>query len=158
MQRVTGFLGQHDRLCTSAVSERNDGRPTPTGFAGLINGMASWGWSTVTQQHMAGHRLLLTQGNRRAYACRMAKTDHHPVGTCKMGTDALAVVDPELRVHGLAGLRVCDASVMPLIPSSNTNAPTLMVGEKAANLIRGLDPLPPTRFRDERNDLRQELA
>ena len=158
MQRVTGFLGQHDRLCTSAVSERNDGRPTPTGFAGLINGMASRGWSTVTQQHMAGNRLLLTHGNRRAYACRMAKTDHHPVGTCKMGTDALAVVDPELRVHGLEGLRVCDASVMPLIPSSNTNAPTIMVGEKAADLIQGLDPLPPARFRDERNDLRQELA
>ena len=93
-----------------------------------------------------------------AYACRMARTDHHPVGTCKMGTDALAVVDPELRLHGLEGLRVCDAAVMPLIPSSNTNAPTIMVGEKAADLIRGLDPLPPTRFRDERNDLRQELA
>ena len=75
-----------------------------------------------------------------------------------MGNDTMAVVDTNLRVHGLDGLRICDASVMPYIPSSNTNAPTIMVGEKAADLIRGLDRLPPARFRDERNDLRQELA
>ncbi len=101
---------------------------------------------------------ITTRDDLFAYACRMAKTDHHPVGTCKMGTDAMAVVDASLRVHGIDGLRICDASVMPLLPSSNTNAPTIMVGEKAADLIRGLDPLPPARFRDERNDLRQELA
>ena len=66
------------------------------------------------------------------YACRMAKTDHHPVGTCAMGN----VVDADLAVRGITGLRVCDASVMPLIPSCNTNAPTIMVAEKAADLIR----------------------
>ena len=76
------------------------------------------------------------------YACANAKTDHHPVGTCKMGTDEFAVVAPDLRVHGLEGLRVCDSSVMPLIPSCNTNAPTVMIGEKAADMIRGLPPLP----------------
>ncbi len=101
---------------------------------------------------------IISRDDLFAYACRMAKTDHHPVGTCKKGRDAMAVVDHDLRVHGLDGLRVCDASVMPFIPSSNTNAPTIMVGEKAADLIRGLDPLPPARFRDERNDLRKELA
>ncbi len=79
-----------------------------------------------------------------AYAFRTCKTDHHPAGTCKMGRDPLAVVDPEtLAVHGLSGLRVCDASIMPAVNSSNTNAPTVMIGEKGADLIRGLPPLPP---------------
>lgn len=85
------------------------------------------------------------------YACRMAKTDHHPVGTCKMGRDSMAVVDPELKLHGIAGLRVCDASVMPVINSSNTNAPTIMIGEKGADLIRGMAPLEPVIFSWERN-------
>ncbi|NQV82131.1 MAG: GMC family oxidoreductase N-terminal domain-containing protein [Alphaproteobacteria bacterium] len=85
------------------------------------------------------------------YACRMAKTDHHPVGTCKMGKGQLAVVDTELKLHGIDGLRVCDASVMPTINSSNTNAPTIMIGEKASDLIRGLDPLEASIFAWERN-------
>lgn len=80
------------------------------------------------------------------YACANAKTDHHPVGTCKMGTDAMAVVDLDLRVRGLEGLRVCDSSIMPRVPSCNTNAPTIMVGEKGADIIRGFDPLPPVVF------------
>ena len=81
------------------------------------------------------------------YGCANAKTDHHPVGTCKMGSDDMAVVDLELRVRGLTGLRVCDSSVMPRVPSCNTNAPTIMVGEKGADIIRGREPLPPQMFR-----------
>ncbi|MDR6432841.1 GMC family oxidoreductase N-terminal domain-containing protein [Brucella pseudogrignonensis] len=86
------------------------------------------------------------------YACANAKTDHHPVGTCRMGTDAMAVVDLELKVRGLEGLRVCDSSIMPRVPSCNTNAPTIMVGEKGADIIRGLDPLPPVVFSWEKNE------
>ncbi len=88
------------------------------------------------------------------YGCANAKTDHHPVGTCRMGTGADAVVDLQLKVRGLEGLRVCDSSVMPRVPSCNTNAPTIMVGEKGSDMIRGLDPLPAQIFLHERNDAR----
>ncbi|MBL8893446.1 MAG: alanine-phosphoribitol ligase, partial [Rhizobiales bacterium] len=78
------------------------------------------------------------------YGNRSAKTDHHPAGTCAMGTGKLSVVSPELKLHGIAGLRVCDASVMPLLISSNTNAAVVMIAEKAADIIRGRAALTPS--------------
>ncbi|MEG4105678.1 GMC family oxidoreductase N-terminal domain-containing protein [Microcoleus sp. S13_C5] len=78
----------------------------------------------------------------RAYIRKACETAHHPVGTCKMGVDESAVVDPELRVHGVDGLRVVDASIMPTLTTGNTNAPTIMIGEKAADLIKAAGRTP----------------
>jgi choline dehydrogenase-like flavoprotein len=76
-----------------------------------------------------------TDAELGAYIREWSKTDYHPVGTCKMGTDNLAVVDSQLRVRGIDGLRVCDSSVMPLEISANTNAPTIMIAERASDFI-----------------------
>jgi choline dehydrogenase-like flavoprotein len=72
----------------------------------------------------------------RAHVSRTTFAIYHPVGTCRMGDDAGAVLDPQLRVNGVENLRVVDASVMPVVPRGNTNAPTIAIAERAADLIR----------------------
>jgi len=69
-----------------------------------------------------------------------AETTYHPVGTCKMGSDPMAVVDSQLRVHGITSLRIADASIMPTLTSGNTNAPSIMIGEKAADMLLNTVP------------------
>jgi choline dehydrogenase-like flavoprotein len=78
-----------------------------------------------------------TDDEIRAAIRRRADTIYHPAGTCRMGSDADAVVDPQLRVRGVDGLRVVDASVMPTLVSGNTSAPVVMIAERASDLIRG---------------------
>ena len=84
-----------------------------------------------------GHRGW-SDGYLECLARHYTSTGYHHVGTAKMGpsSDPTAVVDPRLRVHGVRGLRVVDASVMPLVPSGNTNAPTIMIAEKASDMIK----------------------
>ncbi|MCD9568831.1 GMC family oxidoreductase [Pseudomonas protegens] len=85
-------------------------------------------------EYLPGPELQSTEQLHEA-AARIGTTIFHPVGTCRMGSDAQAVVDAQLRVHGIAGLRIADASIMPRITSGNTCSPTLMIAEKAAELI-----------------------
>jgi choline dehydrogenase len=90
-------------------------------------------WGPIELYPSSGLR---TREDVRDYIRQFATTYQHVVGTCKMGVDALAVVDPELRVHGVEGLRVADASVMPAVPCGNTHAPTTMIAERASDLVR----------------------
>ncbi|MDP1894349.1 MAG: GMC oxidoreductase, partial [Hydrogenophaga sp.] len=87
-------------------------------------------------QESAASRSAQSDAQIEQFVRNHADTIYHPVGTCRMGTDALAVVDARLCVHGVAGLRVVDASVMPRVVGGNTNAPVIMVAEKAVDMIR----------------------
>jgi choline dehydrogenase len=92
-------------------------------------------FDSVRGEELAPGAAVQSDDELDSYLRSTATSDIHAVGTCRMGHDPLAVVDPQLRVHGVTGLRVADASVMPRVPGGNTNVPTMMVAEKAADMI-----------------------
>jgi choline dehydrogenase len=94
--------------------------------------MATSPMKEVTGEEIAPGAHLQKDDELLEWVRKNAETTYHPIGTCKMGADPLAVVDSQLRVHGIAGLRVADASVMPTLTSGNTNAPSIMIGERCA--------------------------
>jgi choline dehydrogenase len=113
-------------------------------------------YSTQPQARIAGEEIrpgaaLRTDAELEAYIRHTAQVTQHPVGTCSMGTGIHAVVDPQLRVRGIEGLRIADASIMPTVPGGNTNAAVIMVAEKASDHIRGRAPLPPEYVRQARS-------
>ena len=91
----------------------------------------------MAEKSLCPARRSQTDAEIDAYHRASGESLYHPVGTCSMGQDGMAVVDETLRVHGLEGLRVVDASIMPRLISGNTNAPTIMIAEKAADMILG---------------------
>ncbi len=97
--------------------------------------MAASPLKEITGEEIAPGRQVQSDADLLEWVRNNAETTYHPVGTCKMGQDPMAVVDQELRVHGIAGLRVADASIMPTLTSGNTNAPCIMIGEKCAAMV-----------------------
>ena len=95
-------------------------------------------------RELAPGEAVRNDGEIDAFVRETVQSAYHPCGTCRMGADDMAVVDPELRVRGMESLRIVDSSIMPAITTGNLNAPTIMIAEKAADAIRGRPPLPPS--------------
>jgi choline dehydrogenase len=118
------------------LATETDQRTIVDGLKLLRRLLASPQLERFVESEMLPGPAVATDAELLDYARRRGGTVYHPTSTCKMGIDALAVVDPELRVRGLEGLRVADASVMPTVVSGNTNAATIMIGEKLADMMR----------------------
>ena len=92
-------------------------------------------WNGILSDETKGGSDCKTDEEIIKYVREFIETDYHPVGTCKMGSDEFAVVNNQLKVHGIDGLRVADASIMPTIVRGNTNVPCMMIGDKCAELV-----------------------
>jgi choline dehydrogenase len=130
------------------LSDTADFDPLVRGIALVRQFAAAKPLGRILKQELAPGPELRTESDLREWVRNDLNTLYHPVGTCAMGGDGrvaasklTSVVDTELRVRGIAGLRVVDASVMPTVPRGNTNAPTIAIAERAADLIQGRAPL-----------------
>jgi choline dehydrogenase len=125
------------RIDFNYLSEPEDLRCSIAGVRWNLNILHAQAFDDIRGEEVAPGAQMRSDADLEAFVRRSASTTWHPAGTCRLGKDDMAVVDANLRVHGVEGLRVVDASVMPVITSGNTNAPVIMIAEKAADLIRG---------------------
>jgi choline dehydrogenase-like flavoprotein len=125
------------RIVTNTLAERDDVEALVAGMRLAREIVATEPLRSVVRRELFPGDAVRDDADLEADLRRRVELLYHPVGTCRMGTDPCAVVDGQLRVNGVEGLRVADASIIPLIPGGNTNAPAIMIGERAADLIRG---------------------
>ncbi len=140
------------RIFFNYLDHEDDWREMRAGIAMVREIFAQPAFDALRGEEMAPGADVADQEAIDAFIRKTALTVYHPCGSCRMGTDPMAVVDPECRVRGLDGLRVADASIMPQITTCNTNGPTIMIGEKAAAFIRGETPLPPLNAGPQTNE------
>jgi choline dehydrogenase-like flavoprotein len=133
---ASSHVGDAPRVDAALFSDADDIAPMLRGLRLARQLCTSDAFARYRAREVLPGRAVQSDAELTAYLRRAAATAHHPVGTCRMGTNSTAVVDPALRVRGINGLRVVDASVFPGIVGGNTNAPVVMVAEKAADLIR----------------------
>jgi choline dehydrogenase len=119
------------------LSDTNDQRTVVDGLKLIRRILATQHFERFIDSEFRPGADIQTDDELLNYARQFGGTVYHPTSTCRMGNDPMAVVDPELRVHGIEGLRVVDASIMPTVASGNTNAATIMIGEKAVDMIHG---------------------
>ncbi|HTH09906.1 MAG TPA: GMC oxidoreductase, partial [Acidovorax sp.] len=134
-------LASHDPMALPLVdpnflADPDDLRRMVRGFKRLREILSQPALARFGAKELPASAAARTDAEIEQFIRQYADTIYHPVGTCRMGPGAMDVVDADLRVHGLAGLRVVDASIMPRIVSGNTNAPTVMIAEKAVDLLR----------------------
>ncbi|MBN8993941.1 MAG: choline dehydrogenase [Rhizobiales bacterium] len=123
------------RIFANYLGTDFDKQTTIAGVKLMREVMAQKAFADLVGKELAPGPDVQSDAELRTWLKKAGGTTLHPVGTCRMGTDRMAVVDAELRVHGIEGLRVADASIMPIISSGNTNAPSIMIGEKAADMV-----------------------
>jgi choline dehydrogenase-like flavoprotein len=141
------------RIDPNFLAERDDVDALVRGFKAMRRILAQPALARHGARELALSASAQTDAEIEAFVRSHADTIYHPVGSCRMGRGPLDVVDTELRVHGTFGLRVVDASIMPSIVSGNTNAPTIMIAEKAADMICGA-----SRHRPDDNALTPTLS
>lgn len=124
------------RIDPNFLAEPEDVQRLVRGFKAMRTILSQPALSGYGGRELAASAAARSDDEIEAFIRAHADTIYHPVGSCRMGPGALDVVDPQLRVHGMQGLRVVDASIMPRIVSGNTNAPTIMIAEKASDLIK----------------------